>query len=154
MIKAQRDRIKMMITDDVRSNGIDELLLFREYIDNLLKNTIAEELVNYDNSEINDLEAIELFVDVPYVFYSQILKLIQYLKEHFCMEKVYASKLLYLDYNSLLSKGIIDLNTLVIIRHRLISLQNEQLTIVEDEAKQKKYVIPSTQNFNKFNESI
>ena len=60
--------IKMMITDDVRSKSIDELLLFIQYIDNLLKNTIAEELVNYDNSEINDLEAIELFVDVPYVF--------------------------------------------------------------------------------------
>ena len=143
MVQAQRDRIKMMISDDAKINGIDELLLLQTYINNLIKSTIKEELNEYNPAGITDLDAIELFVDVPFVFYDKINKMIEYLKETYKKEKIYASDLLYLDYNFLLAHKIIDLNALIIIRHRLISLRDNQIVIVEDPQKQKKYVIPN-----------
>lgn len=129
---AQSDRIKMMLTDDLRSNGINYIIQLQDFVNNLVEQEIDSLIKNKYMDEItflSDVMLSELFIDFEPDNYGLIQILINYISTTFNKEKVTVGDLLLINYSELINNGVISLDTLRLLTSKLDEIKIQRLNI-------------------------
>ena len=129
---AQSDRIKMMLTDDLRSNGINYIIQLQDFVNNLVEQEIDSLIKNKYMDEItflSDVMLSELFIDFEPDNYGLIQILINYISTTFNKEKVTVGDLLLINYSELINNGVISLDTLRLLTSKLDEIKIQRLNV-------------------------